>query len=166
VLAGVVPTESGFGQIPARETPDVVAGLGEVVDAADGQVVVHCCAATPPFGITQQSGATAVSFDLATTAGRLDVDEMGEAVERGLLLWLGVVPAIGPGVPPSVRDVLAPIRQLWGRLGFDVDKLPGAVTLTPACGLAGASQGWARTALRLVTQAAHALSEAPESIPS
>jgi methionine synthase II (cobalamin-independent) len=44
--------------------------------------------------------------------------------------------------------------------------LPDAVTLTPACGLAGASEGWARNALRLVVQAARVLSEAPETIPS
>ena len=164
VLAGMIPTESGFGRIRARETPDVVAGLGKVVDAAEGAVVVHCCADTPPFAIAQQAGATAVSFDLAAAAGSLDLDQVGESVERGLLLWLGVVPSIGPGVPPAVRDVLVPVRQLWSRLGFGIERLPDAVTLTPACGLAGASGGWARSALRLVTQAARALSEAPETI--
>ena len=129
-------------------------------------VVVHCCASDPPIALIQQAGATAVSFDLAATSGRLDLDSVGEAVERGLALWLGVVPAIGPGVPPAVRDVLAPVRALWSRLGFDADRLPQTVTLTPACGLAGASAGWARSAMRLVVQAARALSEAPETIRS
>jgi hypothetical protein len=36
------------------------------------------------------------------------------------------------------------------------------VTLTPSCGLANASLGWARTAMRLVRQAARVLTEAPE----
>jgi methionine synthase II (cobalamin-independent) len=165
VLAGVIPTESGFGRIRARETPDVVAGLAEAIAAVDVPVVVHCCAANPPFGLIQQAGAAAVSFDLAA-AGRLDLDHVGESVERGLALWLGVVPAIGPGVAPAVRDVLAPVRGLWSRLGFEIERLPETVTLTPACGLAGASPGWARTALRLVVQAARALSEAPETIKS
>ena len=166
VLAGVVPTESGFGRIPARESPDVVAGLAVSVEAVDVPVIVHCCAAEPPIALIQQSGATAVSFDLAAAGPSLDLDQVGESVERGLGLWLGVVPAIGPGVPPTVRDVLAPVRALWSRLGFDTDRLPGTVTLTPACGLAGASAGWARSALRLVVQAARALSEAPETIRS
>lgn len=166
VLAGVVPTESGFGRIPARETPDIVAGLAETVAAIDAPVVVHCCAADPPVSLVRQAGASAVSFDLAAAGGRLDLDQVGESVERGLALWLGVVPALGPGVVPTVRDVLAPVRDLWSRLGFDVDRLPGTVTLTPACGLAGASAGWARSALRLVAQAARALSEAPETIRS
>lgn len=169
VLTGLVPTESGFGRIPARETPDVVAGLAETISAVDAKVVVHCCAADPPIGVVQQAGAAAVSFDLAASVGaataqRLRLDEVGEAVERGLALWLGVVPAIGPGVPPSVREVLTPVRRLWAQLGFAADRLPDVVTLTPACGLAGASSGWARTALRLVVQAARALSEAPETI--
>ena len=166
VLAGVVPTESGFGRIPARETPDVVAGLAETIGAVDVPVVVHCCAAEPPFAISRQAGATALSFDVAAAAERLDLDQVGAAVESGLALWLGVVPAVGPGVPPSVRDVLSPVRQLWSRLGFDAERVLDTVTLTPACGLAGASSGWARTALRLVVQAARALSEAPETIRS
>jgi methionine synthase II (cobalamin-independent) len=166
VLAGVVPTESGFGQIPARETPDVVLGLAQTVTAADVPVAVHCCAARPPFAIVQQAGATAMSFDLAAATPHLDLDQVGDAVERGLALWLGVVPALGPGVPPAVRDVLLPVRRLWSRLGFETDRLVDVVTLTPACGLAGASAGWSRTAMRLVAQAARALSEAPETIPS
>jgi methionine synthase II (cobalamin-independent) len=164
VLTGSVPTESGFGRIAPRETPDLVAGLAQTVAAVDVPVVVHCCAAQPPFAIVREAGAAAMSFDLAAATGRLDLDEIGDSVERGLALWLGVVPAIGPGVPPTVRDVLAPVRRLWSGLGFDAERLLGTVTLTPACGLAGASTGWAQTALRLVVQAARALSEAPETI--
>jgi methionine synthase II (cobalamin-independent) len=164
VLVGMVPTESGFGRLPARETPDVVAGLAETISAAGVPVVVHCCAAEPPVALLQQAGATAVSFDLAATAGRLNLDQLGESVEGGLALWLGVVPALGPGVVPTVRDVLAPVRDLWSRLGFNAERLSETVTLTPACGLAGASAGWAHSALRLVVQAARAVSEAPETI--
>jgi methionine synthase II (cobalamin-independent) len=166
VLAGVVPTESGFGRIPARETPDLVAGLAETIGAVEVPVVVHCCATDPPIALIQQTGVTAVSFDLAAAGGSLDLDQIGGSVERGLALWLGVAPAIGPGAPPTVRDVLAPVRTLWSRLGFDTDRLPDTVTLTPTCGLAGASAGWARSAMRLVVQAARALSEAPETIKS
>ena len=166
VVAGMIPTESGFGRIPGRESPDVVAGLAATIAGVGVPVVVHCCAAGPPIALLQEAGATAVSFDLAVAGPGLDLDHVGESVERGLALWLGVVPGVGPGVPPAVRDVLAPVRALWSRLGFDTDALPETVTLTPACGLAGASAGWARNAMRLVVQAARALSEAPETIRS
>ncbi|HET7529408.1 MAG TPA: methionine synthase [Mycobacteriales bacterium] len=157
VLAGALPTESGLGRIAAVDDAVVRDGLRTVVAAVDVPVVVHCCAAEPPLALLAESGAAAVSLDLA---GRVDLDVVGETVERGVGLWLGVVPAMGPGVPPSVREVLEPVRALWRRLTFAPERLPASVVLTPACGLAGASSGWSRTALRLVTQAARALAEA------
>jgi hypothetical protein len=105
-----------------------------------------------------------VSVDLAVVD--LDLDELGERIERGLHLWLGIVPSTGPGVPPQVRDVVEPVRALWRRLGFPAEQLPATVTVTPACGLAGASVGWAATALRLVQQSARVLAEAPEGVRS
>jgi hypothetical protein len=75
---------------------------------------------------------------------------------------LGLLPAIGPGVAPTVRDVVTPARGLWRRLGFTPERLAGVVVVTPACGLAGASDGWVQTALRLARQAARVLLEAPE----
>jgi hypothetical protein len=102
-----------------------------------------------------------VSVDLGVA--RLDRDEIGESVEHGLALWLGVVPALGPGEPPTVRATLEPVRRLWSDLGFASEQLARTVTLTPACGLAGASNGWARTALQLVRQAARVLDEAADA---
>jgi methionine synthase II (cobalamin-independent) len=157
VLAGSVPTESGFGRVAAIEPLAVRDGLATLVAAVDVPVVVHCCASTPPIRLLADSGAAAVSVDVAQ---QLDLDEVGVLVERDVRLWLGVVPALGPGVPPTVRAVLAPVREMWRRLTFAPERLVASVVLTPACGLAGASDGWSRTALRLVTQSAGALAEA------
>lgn len=157
VLAGSIPTESGFGRISAIEEHVVRDRLATVTAAVDVPVVVHCCASAAPVTLFADAGADGVSIDLSSGH---DLDRLGALVERGIALWLGVVPAIGPGAPPSVRDVLAPVREMWRRLTFDAQLLPATVSLTPACGLAGASDGWARTALRLVTQSARALAEA------
>jgi methionine synthase II (cobalamin-independent) len=155
-IAGTVPTASGFGNIRAVEPASARDALRAAVDAAgDVPVTVHCCAADVPVRLLADAGARAVSVDLATM--RIDRDVLGESVERGLSLWLGVVPALGPGVPPPVREVAEPVRRLWHELGFPPEQLPETVVLTPACGLAGASEGWARTAMRLVRQAARAL---------
>ncbi|MGE5763219.1 MAG: methionine synthase, partial [Mycobacterium leprae] len=67
--------------------------------------------------------------------------------------------------PPTVEDVLAPARRLWARLGFAPDRMPETVVVTPACGLAGASQGWARSVTALTRRAARALAESPEGVP-
>ena len=50
---------------------------------------------------------------------------------------------------------------MWGQLGFAPELMDAHITVTPACGLAGASIGWATTAMRLARQAAKVLSEEP-----
>src|SRR5437764_4205762 len=154
VLAGSVPTESGFGRVAAIEPQTVREHLAAVVAAVDVPVVVHCCAGSPPIRLLADSGADAVSVDITQD---LDLDDVGALVERDVVLWLGVVPTLGPGVPPTVRAVLQPVREMWRRLTFAPERLPASVLLTPARGLAGASEGWSRTALRLVAQSARAL---------
>jgi methionine synthase II (cobalamin-independent) len=160
VLAGAIPTDSGLGTLAAPESQDAVALLEQVVAAA-GQVpvAVHCCGAEPPIALLRAAGATAVSIDM--TLG-VDRDALGELVEGGGVVWLGAVPALGPGAPPTPREVADPIRALWRELGFDPDRLADSVAVTPVCGLAGASPGWAHSAYRIARQAARALAEAPE----
>lgn len=163
VLAGRIPSESGFGAVRAVEEVAATAALTEVISAAgDVAVVVHCCAPDPPIRLFRNAGASGVSIDTAAPDARLEMDALGELVEAGVQLWLGVVPALGPGVPPSPRQVADPVRRRWHELGFPPELLPERVSLTPACGLAGASEGWARTAYQILRQAARALVEAPE----
>jgi methionine synthase II (cobalamin-independent) len=157
VLAGSVPTESGFGRVAAMDATLARERLAAVVSAVDVPVVVHCCASAPPLSLLADAGASGVSFDLSVG---VDLEEVGGLVERDVVLWLGVVPSLGPGVAPTVRQVLEPAREMWRRLTFDADRLPSSVVLTPTCGLAGASDGWSRTAMRLVVQSARALGEA------
>lgn len=161
VLAGRVRTASGFGALRAVPEADVREALRSVLAAANVPAVVHCCAARPPLALFADAGAAAVSFD----ATRLDPsydDVLGELVERGIGLFLGLLAALGPGAPPTTREVIEPARALWRRLGFPPERLAEQVVVTPACGLAGASYGWARTAMRLARQAGRALAEAPE----
>lgn len=160
VLAGAVPTASGLSRIAPVDETAAEDFLRRAVTAIEQPVVAHCCAAEVPVRLLRSAGVTAVSLDLDRAA--IDHDRLGEAIDTGMHLWAGVVPSLGPGVPPAVREVVAPVRRLWHELGWDAALLPERVTLTPACGLAGASIGWARTAMRLVRQAAHVLAEAPE----
>jgi methionine synthase II (cobalamin-independent) len=161
VLAGRVPTSSGFGALRVPEPLTVQTALQAVIAAAgDVPVVVHCCAAEAPLRLFRDAGAAAVSIDVLTL--RPDHDALGELVEAGLALWLGVVPSLGPGVTPTPRAVAEPVRRLWHELGFAPDLLPETVTITPTCGLAGASPGWARSAYRVLRQTARVLTEAPE----
>lgn len=161
VQGGRIRTSSGFGALPIPEPATVQAVLAAAVSAAgEVPVVVHCCAGDVPLRLLRDAGAAAVSVDAITMP--VDHDALGELVEAGVALWLGVVSASGPGRAPTPREVADPVRRLWRDLGFAAEQLPETVAMTPTCGLAGASIGWAHSAYRVLRQAARALAEAPE----
>jgi methionine synthase II (cobalamin-independent) len=162
VLSGAIPTASGFGRVAAADEQTVSRSLRAVVERVAVPVVVHCCAARPPLAVLQAGGVAGVSIDLS--AADPDREALAGLVDAGRQLWLGVVPALGPGAPPRPADVVGPVRRLWRELGFGPELLVERVVLTPGCGLAGASAGWAHTAMRLVRQAAKILADAPEGI--
>ena len=150
VLQGALPTVSGFGRLSAVEETVVEQELGAVVRGLPGAVVVHCCAQRMPLGLFRAAGAEAVSFDLGLIQ---DLDSVGEAVDAGCHLFLGVVPGTD-GALPAPKAIASRIQAWWRELGFAADDLAGAVTLTPACGLAGATPGYARDAMTHVREAA------------
>jgi len=165
VLAGRVPTASGFATLRAVDpavASDTVAVVLDAVAAAGATPVVHCCAADPPIALLVRAGAAAVSVDAAVTGSARVVDAIGVALEQDVDVFLGVVPSRGPGVPPAVREIAAPARRLWSALGQAPETLADRIVVTPSCGLAGASVGWAHQAYRLCRQVARALVEAPE----
>ncbi|MEV4288805.1 methionine synthase [Nonomuraea bangladeshensis] len=153
-LAGTVPTASGFGRLAAVEEWRVEESLGLF-----GEPVVHCCAPAVPFALLRRAKARGVSVD-ASLLRRRDEDELGELVEAGMTLFLGVVPGAGSRLP-DLGAIARPAVELWRRLGFAPDELAGRVVLTPACGLAGASPAYARAALAACRKAARVLKDDP-----
>ncbi|MFI0357990.1 methionine synthase [Actinomadura sp. 9N407] len=172
-LAGRVPTASGFSVLAAVEAPVAEQGLREVIEAAgDAYPIVHCCASRVPYGLLRGAGAKAISFDLAVVPRR-DEDAIGEVIDAGIGLLAGAVPATDPvppktsargarKAPPSLEATAAPVRELWRRLGFPAEALAAQVVITPACGLAGASPRYVRSALKRSRETARMLYEAAE----
>jgi hypothetical protein len=157
VLAGRVPTPSGYGTVRSVAEGKVTDILREVIDALpDAVPVVHCCAPNAPLGLMRAAGAAAVAFD----AGFMpDDDAVGEAVDAGTGLWLGLVPSTDPGYRLEPKRLADRARDLWGRLGFSSDLLARQVVVTPACGMAGATQAYGRTALAAARDTARELAE-------
>ena len=77
---------------------------------------------------------------------------------------LGVVPGTAPERRPSPEDVAAAVVAVTDRLGFGRSALRDRIGVTPACGLAGATPQWARTAIGLARKAAEAFAEDPDAI--
>jgi methionine synthase II (cobalamin-independent) len=150
VLEGGLPTVSGFGKLAAVEATTVEQELAATVAAVGGPVVVHCCAARMPLDLFRAAGADGVSFDLGLVQ---DLDAVGTAVEAGTHLLVGVVPGTDTAVP-APKATASRVSAWWRELGFPAEQLAAAVTLTPSCGLAGASPGYARSAMAHVREAA------------
>jgi len=229
VLAGRIRTPSGFSVLRAVDEGLAGERLGLVLDTAARAtnvvgVGVHCCAPDVPLELLRRAGAQFVGLDATLLTQRAD-DAIGEAVEAGMRLLMGVVPSsdlpaqaspsagvagdavagtgtrrraaaagssagrargaagraglldgggdgpAGGEAEPAGRGVpdlsdpgrtVDPVRSLWRRLGFRPEQLGEVVAVTPTCGLAGASERYARLAMRHCRAAARVLVEAPE----
>ena len=159
VLGGGIPTASGFGRLRAPAASRAVEVLATVLAAAE-HTVVHCCAPSVPVALLRKAGAGAVSLD-ATLLTPRDDDQLGEAVESGAGLLLGVVPSSDARLS-DLAAMMRPVQELWRRLGQAPERLPDTVVITPTCGMAGASPGHARRALKTSAEIARRLGEAPE----
>jgi methionine synthase II (cobalamin-independent) len=159
VLAGTVPTASGFSRLRAVEPPVAAETLRGVIEASGAYPIVHCCAPDVPYGLLREAGAKAISVDLSLVPRR-DDDAVGEAIDAGIGLLLGAVPAHDKPLP-ALQATAEPVRELWRRLGFPAASIGEQVVITPACGLAGASPAYVRAALKRCREAARTLHEAP-----
>ncbi|MFF1684285.1 MULTISPECIES: methionine synthase [unclassified Streptomyces] len=160
VLRGQVKSASGYRTHRAVDRQLVESALREVVSVHDGPVVVHSCAPDVPFALLRRAGADAISFDFSLLTER-DDDAIGEAVEAGTRLFAGVVPGTDSPLSDPAGSVMG-VRTLWRRLGLNPGSLAESVTVTPACGLAGASPAYARAALAHCVRAARSLADNPE----
>lgn len=169
VIAGAVPTASGLNRLPAPDAAEIEARLRAVVTAGTAFTIVHCCGRDAPFGVIKAAGADAVSFDMSRLPREAE-ESLAEVTEAGLGILAGVVPAVAPvggaGTAESARGAAERVIRVWRRMGWPT-ALPagspagiaGQFVLTPACGLAGSSPGYARSALARCRDAARLLPE-------
>jgi methionine synthase II (cobalamin-independent) len=156
VLGAQVPTSSGFGRHRSVGPPQASEALEWVFAAIAGagaSSVAHCCAADVPIDLLRGAGAGGISLDLEVLAAE-NYDALGTAFDAGDRIALGVLPGTDPTRIPTEQQVVDRVRRLLDMLGFDHDEVRGQIVLTPACGLAGASPSYARTALTLLRDSA------------
>ncbi|OKI89307.1 methionine synthase [Micromonospora sp. CB01531] len=158
VLAGRVPTESGFGTYRAVEPEVARALLRDVIEATGVSTLVHCCAPDVPLELIRAAGAAGVALDLGLLT---DLDPLGEAIDAGLGLLAGAAPTLPPpgSRAPTSAQVADRVRRVWDQLGFPRRRLAEQVVVTPACGLAGATPGYTRAVLAACRDAGRRLAE-------
>ena len=150
VLAGRVPTASGFHRHRSVDAPQASPALEWVFAAITGSgatPVAHCCASDVPVGLLTGAGAAGVSVDLDVLPLPA-YDHLAGLLEQGAPVHLGVVPTTAPDTALSDRVVTERVLRWLDMLGLDPTTAPSLV-VTPSCGLAGATPDWAHRALRL-----------------
>jgi methionine synthase II (cobalamin-independent) len=149
ILAGHVPTPSGVGTVAAIEESIAESVLAETLELSGADATaIHCCSQAIPLALLGRSGVDAISLDASLLTTR-HVDQLGELVEAGVALWLGVVDYRSP---ESLRpdDAVRSLLRLWNQLGFPLGTLADVVVPCTACGLAGASPAAAKHALTVL----------------
>lgn len=152
VLAGRIPTSSGFSRHRAVEQSEVSTTISVMVDvlrAAGVEVWLHCCADDVPVRLLAGTGIDLLAIDLGrATTGTWDA--LGPAMEQGLWLGAGALDPSSTSTADEVADrVLSPIRTL----GLD-PSVSARTVLTPACGLAVQHRAEAVRSLRTLRTAA------------
>ncbi|MGW0246911.1 methionine synthase [Nocardia goodfellowii] len=163
VLNGSLRGVSVLNTVRAVPEPEALAVLDAVIAAQSAPVLVHSCANPPAIGFLRGSAAAAIGFDITTIATR-DLDRIGETLDAGKQLVLGLVPTTAPAIPPTWRDIAEPAVRLIDRLGFARGTLSTQILVSPACGLGAASASWARRALHLTNDVARAFADEPDSL--
>ncbi len=140
VLAGRVPTASGYARHRAIDRYELVDGLRRVVDAtrsvaAVQDVLLHCCAAGLEIELVRRAGVSTFSLD-AALINTAQWDQISKSLEAGDHLWLGVAPT-AQGRPTPTDELVRRTLSLLRPLELAPAIVMAGVSLTPACGLAG-----------------------------
>lgn len=160
VLGGAVPTASGFHRHRTVDLPEASQALEWVLSAiaeAGAEAWAHSCAPGVPWPALRKAGARGLSADLAMLSAA-EHDALAEALEAGETVALGIVAALDPPAEPGDGQLTESVLRWLDMLGLDPEVVGERLVVTPACGLAGASPGWARRALAVTRTAAANLS--------
>lgn len=166
VLGGTLTGQTSLERVPAVPAPEVVDRLAGVLNRIGRPVVLHTCGEDVPFEVFGRAGVHAVAFDLALVRPAR-YDAVGAFLDGGGVAVLGILPGTDPAPgarEPGWKDAARPAVELIDRLGFPRSVLTDRVAVSPACGLAGASAGWARRALTVVRDVATAFGEDPSAL--
>jgi methionine synthase II (cobalamin-independent) len=162
-LAGRLTGVTSFSPVHPVDEAVAVSLLDGFAARLGAETAVHSCAPDLPWKGLLRSAVHAVSVDMSMLTPA-DLDGIGEFVDSGRTVLLGVVPATALERRPSVEAVAKAAVAVTDRLGFARAVLRDRIGVTPACGLAGATPEWARFACELAQKVADGFAADPEGI--
>jgi methionine synthase II (cobalamin-independent) len=155
-LAGRLTGVTALNPVHPVDEAAAITLIDACVAAAGADVLLHSCAADIPWNVLQRSTINAVSVD-ANRLGDADLDGLGEFLDSGRVVVLGLLPTSAPQRRPSADEVAAAAVAITDRIGFSRAAVGDRVGISPTCGLAGATAEWARVAVELAQRAAEAV---------
>ncbi|GAA3683161.1 methionine synthase [Arthrobacter ginkgonis] len=163
VLAGTIPTVSGYRSLRSVPRHEAVRAWSEVVEAlrGAGATTVVLAPGVGPVGVPEvcddvaSAGADGVYLPVTALDTR-GWERSAGLVEGGLELWLGL---LDPGkTPPGVVKAVERVLRPWRQLGLG-DASLGALTLLPTTGFAETSPEALRKVLTTLSQTVDALNQ-------
>ncbi len=162
VLAGTIPTSSGYRTLRSVPGQEITESWRLVIDALRAAGAVEIVVAVPeveaPFDRILAAGADGIAVPLRALTSR-QWEQLAGAVEAGKRLWAGALDVTGPGTSlPRVSAVVEDIWRPWRQLGLPASTL-GALRITPSDGLERHSPSSATAVLARLTQVADGLNQ-------
>ncbi len=160
ILAGTIPTSSGYrtlravGTSEARESWRVV--LDALRSAGAAEIVIAVPEIEAPFEQILAAGADGIAVPLKALTSR-QWEQLAGAVESDKRLWLGALDVAGSSLP-RVADCVEAVWRPWRQLGLPAESL-SALRVTPSAGLPGGSPAQAQAVLGRLTQLADGLNQ-------
>ncbi|WP_426990224.1 hypothetical protein [Pseudarthrobacter sp. Y6] len=160
VLAGTIPTSSGYRTLRAVGGQEVTESWQVVIEAlrAAGatEIVVSVPEIEAPIDRIIAAGADGVAVPLRALTTR-QWEQLATAVEAGKRIWAGALD-VSSGTLPKVADVVESVWRPWHQLGLSASSL-GSIRVTPSAGLAGHTPSTATAVLGRLTQVADGLNQ-------
>ena len=162
-LAGRIAGVTALSPVHPVDETLAISLFDTCVSRVGCEVMLHSCAADLPWKVLQRSTIHALSVDVGAL-GADGLDGLGAFVDSGRTAVLGLLPSMDPETMPSAEEVVAAAAAVTDRIGFPRAVLGTRIGISPTCGMAGATDAWARVATGLSQRAAAAIAEDPSAV--
>lgn len=163
VIDGSVQPLTRFNVINPIPVQVLAEQFDEFISVIGRPVIMHNCSPDVPWNLVARTKFAGVSVDLAQIRTS-DLDGIGQLLDEGRDVILGAVPGTDPVTVPAAEQIASSCAELTDRIGLSRKVLAEQVLISPACGLAGADEKWAKTALALCSTAAQGLRADPTAV--
>ncbi|UVJ38342.1 hypothetical protein [Arthrobacter sp. CJ23] len=162
VLAGTIPTASGYRTLRSIPGEEVTNAWRLVIDALKAAGAVETVVSVPeieaPIQRILAAGADGVAVPLKALTTR-QWEQLAVAIEAGKRIWAGALPTDNPGSTlPRTADVVEAVWRPWRQLGLPASAL-GTLRVTPSTGLEQFTPSAAKEVLTRLTQVADGLDQ-------